>query len=104
MERGASSNGGRTDLKNQNTADIAEITKMTMEKIARRHRRRPLSCDTTVTYRDMTSKSYGWLLPGWIAEERRVPRGRLYKVINHDPATLVKIDCDILSSKHKLSI
>ncbi|OMO58982.1 hypothetical protein CCACVL1_25179 [Corchorus capsularis] len=38
------------------------------------------SADNDVKYFDLTDWRYGWLLPGWLAEERRMPTGRLYKV------------------------
>ncbi|XP_021296079.1 uncharacterized protein LOC110425471 [Herrania umbratica] len=46
------------------------------------HRRKPGS---TVTYRDQSDYGYGWLLPGWVAEERRMRTGRLYRYY-YDPS------------------
>ncbi|TYH51553.1 hypothetical protein ES332_D10G284100v1 [Gossypium tomentosum] len=38
----------------------------------------------TVRYFDNNEPRYGWLLNGWLAEERRVPSGRLYRYY-YDP-------------------
>ncbi|MFQ6647014.1 hypothetical protein Gotur_019860, partial [Gossypium turneri] len=37
----------------------------------------------TVRYFDNNEPRYGWLLNGWLAEERRVPSGRLYRECNN---------------------
>ncbi|KAK9700126.1 hypothetical protein RND81_08G218900 [Saponaria officinalis] len=34
---------------------------------------------------DSSSPAYSWLLPGWLAEERLLPHGRVYKYY-YDPA------------------
>ncbi|OMO67449.1 hypothetical protein COLO4_30147 [Corchorus olitorius] len=45
-------------------------------------------------YFDLTDWRYGWLLPGWLVEEHRMPTGRLYKVktcpLFHPPPHHVK--------------
>ncbi|KAK6227973.1 hypothetical protein SCA6_000313 [Theobroma cacao] len=33
---------------------------------------------STVIFRDQSDYGYGWLLPGWVAEERRMRTGRRY--------------------------
>ena len=48
-------------------------------KISRVHAGPPGFVSTSF-YHDLTSPSYTWMLPGWIAEERVVPSGRVYKV------------------------
>ncbi|KAI4297827.1 hypothetical protein L6164_037692 [Bauhinia variegata] len=35
---------------------------------------------TTRYYLDNKAPGYGWLLPGWIVEERRMEHGRVYRV------------------------
>nr|KYP64982.1 hypothetical protein KK1_019596 [Cajanus cajan] len=57
---------------------------MTVEKIKCLYSNRRLGHNTTVTFHDMTSVGYGWLLPGWVAEERRVESGRIYRYY-YDP-------------------
>ncbi|KAK7405391.1 hypothetical protein VNO78_06650 [Psophocarpus tetragonolobus] len=78
MERGGTSSGskgtGKTIITDE---EIAEWTRITVNKIKRFNQRGARS-GTTVTFHDMTSKGYGWLLPGWVAEERRTSDGRYY--------------------------
>ncbi|GAB4827474.1 hypothetical protein Ancab_034357 [Ancistrocladus abbreviatus] len=42
---------------------------------------------TKFSIHDYTSPGYEWLLPGWLAEERIVTNGRLYRYY-YDPAGL----------------
>ncbi|EOY18147.1 Uncharacterized protein TCM_042764 [Theobroma cacao] len=56
-------------------ADASHLRNIRERPRQRRHRRKPGS---TVTYRDQSDHGYGWLLPGWVAEERRMLTGRLY--------------------------
>ncbi|CAJ1842126.1 unnamed protein product [Sphenostylis stenocarpa] len=60
-------------------SNAPDITKITLNKIKNRYSHRRLRRGTTVTYRDMTCAGYGWLLPGWIAEERRGRSGKVYR-------------------------
>ncbi|KAL2329559.1 hypothetical protein Fmac_017140 [Flemingia macrophylla] len=75
MEHGGSSHG-RDQRTKLNAGDIAAMTKSTIEKI--KHRKL-LGPNTVLSYHDMNSVGYGWLLPGWVAEERRVESGRIYR-------------------------
>ncbi|XP_020219779.1 heat shock cognate 70 kDa protein-like [Cajanus cajan] len=63
-----------------NAEEIAEMTKVTVKKIEYLHANRRLGPNTVVSYHDMSSPGYGWLLPGWVAEERCVESGRIYRV------------------------
>jgi hypothetical protein len=62
-----------------NSAEISSaLSRTTMSRI--RHHR-PVVPGTTYTIHDQRSPVYGWLLPGWLAEERHMPAGRIYRVI-----------------------
>ncbi|WVZ06372.1 hypothetical protein V8G54_019718 [Vigna mungo] len=63
---------------------IAAMTSATINKIHFSNARERLRNGTTVTYHDCTAAGYGWLLPGWVAEERRVQSGRIYRYY-YDP-------------------
>ncbi|KDP44957.1 hypothetical protein JCGZ_01457 [Jatropha curcas] len=48
--------------------------------------RRRVKCPGSMrTIHDNTSPGYGWLLPGWLAEERIMPSGRIYRFY-YDPS------------------
>ncbi|KAL2329556.1 hypothetical protein Fmac_017137 [Flemingia macrophylla] len=65
--------------------EMAEMTKKTIEKINELYpRSRRIRSGTTITYHDKNSPGYGWLLPGWVAEERRGKSGRVFRYY-HDP-------------------
>ncbi|XP_028804081.1 uncharacterized protein LOC114759154 [Neltuma alba] len=55
----------------------------TAEKVKNRPRRR-LHPNTKITLHDNTSPGYGWLLPGWLCEERVMQSGRVYRYY-YDP-------------------
>ncbi|KAL9351693.1 hypothetical protein Peur_054373 [Populus x canadensis] len=54
----------------------------TLARIHEQNRRRAPQPGSTRSYFDNTSSSYGWLLPGWVAEERAMESGRLYKRVH----------------------
>jgi len=66
--------------------NFSEATKNTISKIKdkKRKRKTPENLDS-ITFHDHTSPGYEWLLPAWVAEERRMKRhmksDRVYKVI-----------------------
>jgi len=66
--------------------NFSEATRNTISKIKdkKRKRKMPENLDS-ITFHDHTSPVYGWLLPAWVAEERRKKRhmksDRIYKVI-----------------------
>ncbi|KAK7374841.1 hypothetical protein VNO80_08284 [Phaseolus coccineus] len=69
--------------RNLSLEQIEAMTNATISKIQSSNSQR-LHTGTAVTYRDCTSTGYGWLLPGWVAEERRVQSGRIYRYY-YDP-------------------
>ncbi|CAJ1842166.1 unnamed protein product [Sphenostylis stenocarpa] len=73
-----------TNSRNLSSEQIAAMTNATIQKIESSSPRNRLRAGTTVTYHDTTSIGYGWLLPGWVAEERRVQSGRVYRYY-YDP-------------------
>lgn len=64
--------------------NFSELTKTTISKIKRRYRtNRSDNEDVKSKFYDTTSPSYGWLLPGWVGEERlMIKTRRVYKVIS----------------------
>ena len=55
-------------------------TSATIAKIFQRPRRRARP-SIEINFYDNTAENYGWLLPGWVAEERHMKSGRIYRVI-----------------------
>ncbi|XP_047158867.1 uncharacterized protein LOC124829407 [Vigna umbellata] len=82
MERETTSSRGSS--RKLSLEQIAAMTNATINKIQFSNSRERLHNGTTVTYHDCTSVGYGWLLPGWVAEERRVQSGRIYRYY-YDP-------------------
>ncbi|XVE99565.1 hypothetical protein REPUB_Repub03eG0210100 [Reevesia pubescens] len=60
--------------KKRSPMTIATLQIMKYRALKRIDRKKP---DTLVRYFDNTDYGYGWLLPGWIAEERYIPSGRM---------------------------
>ncbi|XWS65995.1 hypothetical protein CRYUN_Cryun05aG0162100 [Craigia yunnanensis] len=86
MERGESSSSRTRNVaaghKRQSPMTIATLQIMKERADKRSDRKKP---GGIVRHFDNTEHGYGWLLPGWIAEERHVPSGRLYRYY-YDPA------------------
>ena len=83
MEKGSGSkqnngNEGKWKMQTQ-TVFTSELTNRTIEKILRSRGKYPQKAEL-ITLHDMTSPGYGWLLPGWVAEERHMAKGRIYRV------------------------
>ncbi|KAM6582545.1 hypothetical protein CsatB_009547 [Cannabis sativa] len=53
--------------------------------LSQRRRRRPKKPGTMSTIHDNSCQGYGWLLPGWIAEERHMVSGKVYRYY-YDPS------------------
>ncbi|KAJ4719882.1 Methyl-CpG-binding domain protein [Melia azedarach] len=75
-EQADNSNGGRTI--------ISPATRATLARLKDRRRGRFLSPGVRTAIYDNSSYSYRWLLPGWVAEERHVASGRIYRYY-YDP-------------------
>lgn len=71
--------GGKNSRQSENMR--SEMTLCTASIIATQRRRGPKRTATKFTVHDNTSPGYGWLLPGWLAEERQMDSGRIYRVI-----------------------
>ncbi|KAL2329557.1 hypothetical protein Fmac_017138 [Flemingia macrophylla] len=67
-----------------NAEEISELTKKTLEKINEIYPHSRIHSGTTFTYHDKNSPGYGWLLPGWVAEERRGKTGKIHRYY-YDP-------------------
>ncbi|OWM91584.1 hypothetical protein CDL15_Pgr022333 [Punica granatum] len=87
MEQGGSSssatNKGNDRDKHEIDIDISPLSMETLLKI-RKNRSRKRSSPSR-SFFDNTSPDYGWLLPGWLVEVRRVQSGRFYKYY-YDPS------------------
>nr|KYP42229.1 hypothetical protein KK1_036369 [Cajanus cajan] len=55
-----------------------------MATVSKLKRHRSHSEPTLCTLHDNTSPGYGWLLPAWVAEERHMESGRVYRYY-YDP-------------------
>jgi hypothetical protein len=62
-----------------NAAQLSSaLSRTTLSRI---RNNRPSGRGTTYTIHDQRSRGYGWLLPGWLGEERHTSSGRTYRVI-----------------------
>ncbi|KAB5538808.1 hypothetical protein DKX38_016341 [Salix brachista] len=68
----------RQEAINGTYSSRSHATMTTLDRIQQNRSRAPQP-GSMRSYFDSTSPSYGWLLPGWIAEERVMENGRLYK-------------------------
>ncbi|KAK7351775.1 hypothetical protein VNO77_11468 [Canavalia gladiata] len=65
--------------------DFSDATKNTISKIKRnRYHRHDRDKPTLCRIHDHSSPGYGWLLPGWVAEERHMVSGKIYRYY-YDP-------------------
>ncbi|KAJ9684240.1 hypothetical protein PVL29_016631 [Vitis rotundifolia] len=64
---------------------MSPSTMSTVLRVQQRHR--TLNPAITYSLHDNTSIGYEWLLPGWIAEQRTMPSGRVYRVDTDTRAT-----------------
>ncbi|KAH1045600.1 hypothetical protein J1N35_036384 [Gossypium stocksii] len=82
------SSGESSSRRNATTAEakpsqLSPLSIITLQNVRhrpyqKRNRKLPGS---TVRYFDNKDPRYSWLLDGWLAEERRVPSGRLYRIV-----------------------
>ncbi|XP_044508078.1 uncharacterized protein LOC123227370 [Mangifera indica] len=63
---------------------LSPSARATLEKVKQRFIGKPLKPGTRCVMLDNSFRGYGWLLPGWIAEERRMQSGRIYRYY-YDP-------------------
>ncbi|KAI9128158.1 hypothetical protein K1719_001151 [Acacia pycnantha] len=87
-ERNSSSSGSKNNEKGGQKRKIEwqvtfPISMATAEKVSRRPRKR-LQPGTRITLHDSSSPGYGWLLAGWLCEERVMESGRVYRYF-YDP-------------------
>lgn len=83
MESGRGSeknNDNQGKRKMETNTTFSEITNQTIEKIKRSRTGSSSIKAPLCTAHDMTSPGYEWLLPGWVAEERHMQSGRVYRV------------------------
>lgn len=59
---------------------LSELARATLEKVKQQFSGKSLKPGTRCVMFDNSFRGYGWLLPGWIAEERRMQSGRIYRV------------------------
>lgn len=84
MERSSSSvnnHAGRNEHLPRNVGPMSSLSAQTLSRIqgslCRRRFRDPR---TRYIIHDNNSPGYEWLLPGWLAEERHMSHGRVYRV------------------------
>ncbi|CAK9135615.1 unnamed protein product [Ilex paraguariensis] len=82
MDKGSPSHGRpKLEIQSQN---LSPLTSKTLEYMQMQPRRKPHNPGTKSCFFDTSCPGYGWLLPGWVAEERTVQSGRLYRYY-YDP-------------------
>ncbi|TYI62746.1 hypothetical protein E1A91_D10G269100v1 [Gossypium mustelinum] len=98
------SNGESSSRRNATSADaeqkqLSPLSIITLQNIKNRpyqksNRKLP---GGAVRYFDNNDPHYSWLLDGWLAEERRVPSGRLYRyyydLVGRQYRTKIKVLC-----------
>ena len=63
-----------------NDEGIHELSNKTLERIRKIYPQDRVHHGTVCNFYDMRTKGYEWLLPGWVAEERRTKGGSVYRV------------------------
>ncbi|KAK7271730.1 hypothetical protein RJT34_27868 [Clitoria ternatea] len=98
MEQG----NGNGEGKRKSETLASEITKETITKIKRnRYLRGSGNEPTLCTIHDKTSPGYEWLLPGWVAEERHMTSGRVYRYYYDPEGHLYKTRSEVLAAWEK---
>lgn len=86
-QRGEESNANKNNNNNgeegggmmkRKEEEFSAMTKETVSKIKRLKSTKKEAPMCTI--HDNTSPGYGWLLPGWVAQERHMDSGRVYRV------------------------
>ncbi|KAJ1378734.1 Methyl-CpG DNA-binding [Sesbania bispinosa] len=93
-QRGEKSNA--KGKRNNVTNTFSPMTNSTVSKIKRKRTRseaKPLC-----TIHDNTSPGYGWLLPGWVGEERHMESGRVYRYYYDPDGNLYKSKAEVLAT------
>ncbi|KAI4346966.1 hypothetical protein L6164_007824 [Bauhinia variegata] len=102
MEAGGSlSNGserGNGNRKRKNEAETSpNITEQTIAKILHKRKMR-FNSETARFFFDNTAPGYGWLLPGWVVEERHMIHGRIYKYYYDPDGNFYKTLTEVLNA------
>ncbi|GMY08536.1 Methyl-CpG-binding domain protein [Fagus crenata] len=84
MERGDQPSSAEANRNNESHSSMSPLTRSTISKIMR-NPRRAMNPRSRCTFHDNSSRGFGWLLPGWVAEERVMDSGRLYRYY-YDPS------------------
>lgn len=88
---GSHADGGRAKSKLKPTDRMSPLSIQTLSKIRKNASRRRLQSAARCTVHDNNSPGYEWLLPGWVAEERYMEHGRVYRV--NDPHSHLLSGC-----------
>ncbi|GLT93081.1 hypothetical protein SLE2022_108870 [Rubroshorea leprosula] len=103
MERGQSSNQRNNNNEFILPDNFSELSLKTIENIQRRCRK-GLEPGTVRYMRDNRCPGYGWLLPGWLAEERVVASGRVYKHYYDPSGRLYRTQFEVLYAWEKAGL
>ena len=82
MERSGNQQRSHAQANNRNNhihTLLSPLTWSTIYKVLQK-RRRGVRDGTRCTFHDNSCNGFGWLLPGWVAEERVKQTGRVYRV------------------------
>ncbi|CAL5185562.1 unnamed protein product [Lathyrus oleraceus] len=86
-------------MDHSNNEIFSEVTNKTISKI--KHNRRLSDNVVMCTYHDKTSPGYEWLLTAWVAEERRMKSGRVYKYFYDPEGNLYKSKSEVTAAWEK---
>ncbi|KAK4579157.1 hypothetical protein RGQ29_029011 [Quercus rubra] len=87
MERSGNQQRSHAQANNRNNhihTLLSPLTWSTIYKVLQ-NRRRGVRDGTRCTFHDNSCNGFGWLLPGWVAEERVKQTGRVYRYY-YDPS------------------
>ncbi|KAL2335776.1 hypothetical protein Fmac_016989 [Flemingia macrophylla] len=84
---------------------FSEITMATVSKLKRHHSHSGGGSEATLcTLHDNTSPGYGWLLPGWVAEERHMVHGRVYRYYYDPQGNQYKSQTEVVAAWDKAGL
>ncbi|KAB1217875.1 hypothetical protein CJ030_MR3G014715 [Morella rubra] len=106
MEQGGHSGEQQPNETSQRGRYQMSVSPMTLATISRvtQNRRRAVHPGTRCILHDNTSPGYGWLLPGWIGEERRMLSGRVYRYYYDPSGRLYRTQHEVIHAWEQLGM
>ncbi|KAL2950645.1 hypothetical protein AAZX31_19G001000 [Glycine max] len=102
---GGDNSNGEGGKRKKNETLFSEITKDTVSKIKRHcYRSRGGNEPKLCTIHDNTSPGYQWLLPGWVAEERHMMSGRVYRYYYDRQGRQYRSQSEVVAAWEKIGV